>query len=130
MTPADSGHRGEYLLIICHDDAFSPTEELLARIAEWDRELQRQGIRHSGNPLRPASEAMTVRVRGGAMQLTEGPFAKAPGQMAAYELVECASLEEAVVLASKHPMAAAGTIEVRPVWEDLAEQNRRRSDRG
>ena len=40
--------------------------------------------------------------------------------MAAYELVECASLDAAVDLAATHPMAKDGTIEVRPVWEELA----------
>jgi hypothetical protein len=39
--------------------------------------------------------------------------------MAAYELVDCGSGEEAVSVASLHPMARVGAIEVRPVWEEL-----------
>lgn len=42
--------------------------------------------------------------------------------MAAYGLIECASLEQAIDVASRHPMARAATIEVRPVWADLARQ--------
>ena len=129
MTPAESGRRGKYLLIICHDAAFSPTEELLAGIAAWDRDMHRRGIQHEGNPLRPPSEAVTVRVRRSGTRLSDGPFTGAAEQMAAYELLECASFEEAVEVAAEHPMAAAGTIEVRAVWEELAEQTRRRARR-
>jgi hypothetical protein len=39
--------------------------------------------------------------------------------MCAYELIEATDLPTAVALAATHPMAAAATIEVRPVWEDL-----------
>jgi hypothetical protein len=120
-----------YLLIICHDDAFAPSEGLVAEIHAWVREAERRGIRRDGQPLRPPSDAVTVRVRDGAPLLSDGPFAETAEQMAAYELLECADLDEAVGLAATHPMARAGTIEVRPVWEELsgtaaAEEDRRR----
>ncbi len=110
-----------FLLIICHDDTFAPSETLIREIRAWDRETQRRGLRKDGRPLRPPSDAVTVRVRGGSVEAADGPFSDAPDKMAAYELIECASLEEAVDLAASHPMAAAGTIEVRPVWDQLAE---------
>ena len=59
----------------------------------------------------------------GRPEITGGPFAATAEQMAAYELLECADLEEAVSLASRHPMATAGAIEVRPVWEELAHRS-------
>jgi hypothetical protein len=108
-----------YLLIICHDDAFVPSEGLVAEIHAWDLEMERRGVRRDGRPLRPPSDAVTVRVRDGSAVRTDGPFSDAPDQIAAYELVECASLDAAVDLAATHPMAHAGTIEVRPVWEEL-----------
>lgn len=52
--------------------------------------------------------------------MTAGPAAPGPDQTAAYELFECDSIDEAVETAAAHPMAAAGTIEVRPVWEETA----------
>jgi len=109
------------LLIICHDDSFVPSESLVAEIHGWGRDMERRGIRRYGQPLRPPRDAVTVRVREGAPVLTDGPFADTAEQMAAYELLECADLEEAVGLASTHPMAKAGTIEVRPVWEELTD---------
>lgn len=113
------------LLIICHDDSFASSESLVAEIHAWGRDLELRGIRRCGQPLRPPGDAVTVRVRKGAPVLTDGPFAETAEQMAAYELLECANLEEAVSLASTHPMAKAGTIEVRPVWEELADPNGR-----
>jgi hypothetical protein len=110
----------KFVLIISHGDSFAPTETLVSEIVAWEAEMDRRGIRESGNPLRPPAEAVTVRVREGSVSLTPGPFTDSAEQMAAYELLDCASLEEAVDLATSHPMAAAGTIEVRPVWEDLA----------
>ena len=109
-----------YLLIICHDDAFAPSEGLVADIVAWEADLERRGLRLGGAPLRPPAEAVTVRVREGRVLRQDGPFSAAAEQMAAYELLECASLEEAVELAARHPMARAGTVEVRPVWEELA----------
>ena len=108
------------LFIICHDDGFAPSERLVADIHAWHAEMERRGILRDGQPLRPPADAVTVRVRRGRPEITGGPFAATAEQMAAYELLECADLEEAVGLASRHPMATAGAIEVRPVWEDLA----------
>jgi hypothetical protein len=110
----------QYLFIICHDDLFVPTEDLVANIVAWDKEMDVIGIRVYGNPLRPPSDAATVRVRGSKVILTKGPFAKSKEKMCAYELVECSSFEEAVYVASQHPMAKAATIEVRPIWNELA----------
>ena len=111
-----------YLLIVCHDNSFIPSETLIAAIHDWDREMDRRGIRLDGRPLRPPADAVTVRVREGEPVISSGPFAATAEQMAAYELLECAGLEEATGVAATHPMAAVGTIEVRPVWEELSGQ--------
>ena len=109
-----------HLLIIFHDASFAPSETLIAAIHAWDLEMDRRGIRLDGRPLRPPSDAVTVRVRDGEPVIGQGPFAATTEQMAAYELLKCADLEEAVGVAATHPMAAAGTIEVRPIWDELA----------
>jgi hypothetical protein len=110
-----------HLLIICHDDSFAPSVELIAAIQEWDLEMDRRGVRLDGRPLRPPADALTVRVRGGETAISQGPVTATAEQMAAYELLDCADLEEATRLASTHPMAAAGAIEIRPVWEELTD---------
>jgi hypothetical protein len=35
-----------------------------------------------------------------------------------FDIIECASLDEAVEIAARHPAAASGTIEVRPLWQE------------
>ena len=116
----------QYLLIIFHDESFVPTETLVKEIVAWDKKMESRGIRKYGNPLRPPSDATTVRVRDGKVVLTDGPFADTKEKMAAYELIECASLEEAIDVASQHPMAKAATVEVRPIWADLVKLTERR----
>jgi len=54
------------------------------------------------------------------MVLKKGPFAKSKEKMCAYEMIECANLKEAIDVASTHPMANVATIEVRPIWDELA----------
>ena len=110
----------QYLLIISHDDSFTPTETLIKDIRTWIRKMERRGVRVYGNPLRPPGDATTVRVRDGKVILSKGPFAKSKEKMCAYELLECSSPEEAIDVASRHPMARAATIEVRPIWSELA----------
>lgn len=109
----------QYLLIISHDDRFRPTEDLLRNIGVWIRKMEDRGVRVYGNPLQPPGTATTVRIREGKMTVTKGPFAESREKMSAYELVECSSEEEAIEVASQHPMARAATIEVRPVWNEL-----------
>jgi hypothetical protein len=48
--------------------------------------------------------------------VTDGPFAETREWIGGFDLLDCASIEEAVEIASKHPMARFGTIEVRPLW--------------
>jgi hypothetical protein len=110
----------QFLLIIAHDDAFVPTNALVADIRDWVAEMERRGIRVHGNPLRPPGEAITVRVRNGALERGSGPFSRSKEKICAYELIECETIEAAIGVASRHPMASAATIEVRPVWSELA----------
>ncbi len=64
--------------------------------------------------LRPPSDATTVRVREDAVLLSDGPFAETKEQVGGFCLIECADSEEAIEVASKHPAAGYGAIEIRP----------------
>lgn len=110
----------QYLLIICHDEFFAPTKTLTKEIIAWNKIMESRGILKYGNPLRPPSDAKTIRVRKGKLLLTNGPFSDASEKIAAYVLIECPTLEEAIDAASQHPMAKVATVEVRPVWGNLA----------
>ncbi len=57
-------------------------------------------------------------MRGGKTLVTDGPFVETKEALGGFDLIECESLEEAVEIASRHPIAEFGTIEVRPLWGD------------
>ena len=106
-----------YMLLICTDPAAPPVDQAaLPDIDAWVEELDGRGVRQLGERLAPTADATTVRVRDGRVLLTDGPFAETKEQICGFDIVECADLDEAVDVASKHPMAWAGMIEVRPFW--------------
>jgi hypothetical protein len=111
-----------YLLIIAHDEAFAPDARLFTDIHAWIADMDRKGVRIGGHPLRPAQDAVTVRLRDGAAVCTPGPFSGAEEQICAYELIECADMACATRIAASHPMAAKASVEVRPVWADIGIQ--------
>ena len=55
-------------------------------------------------------------MRGGRTLVTDGPFAETKEAVGGFDIIEAASLDEAVEIASRHPVAEGGTIEVRPLW--------------
>ncbi len=82
----------------------------------WLDDVIARGIRLHGDRLRPADEARTVLVRDGEILVSDGPFAETKEIICGYDMLECASLEEAIKVAAAHPVAAFGKIEVRAVW--------------
>jgi len=97
----------------------SPEEQVahMAAVGDWTGELDRRGARLLGNRLRPAADAVIVQVRDGNLLVSDGPYAEAKEQMGGFDVIEVADHEEALATASRHPGAAYGTVEVRPIWE-------------
>lgn len=83
----------------------------------WAAEMDSRGVRHFGNALHERAEAKSVRVRDGKVLTTDGPFAETKEAIAGFDLIECGSIEEAVEIAGKHPVARAGTIEIRQLLD-------------
>ena len=106
----------EYMLFICSDPTAPKDTEGTADVEEWVTEMDGRGVRKHGDRLRPIADATTVRVRGGELVVSDGPFAETKDWMAGYDLIECADLDEAIEIASKHPMARFGVVEIRPAW--------------
>jgi hypothetical protein len=111
----------KYLLLICGDESLELTAEQNAEMSRdievWVKEADSRG-RQFGQPLRQISDATTVRVRGGETLISDGPFAETKEQIGGLDIIDCANLDEAIELASKHPVVKYGTIEVRPFDED------------
>jgi hypothetical protein len=105
------------MMLVCVDESVEVSEEEALPTA-WVQEMDGRGVRQLGSRLRPVSDATTVQVRGGEVLLSDGPFAETKEQIGGFDLIECKDLDEALEVASKHPAARFGTIEVRPLWED------------
>jgi hypothetical protein len=106
----------QYLIMVCSDDSISAVPDLRASTEAWVAEMEQRGIRLTGNRLRPVADSTTVRVRDGEVLVTDGPFAEGAEHIGGFDVLECADLDEAIEVASKHPFAAFGGLEVRPVW--------------
>jgi hypothetical protein len=106
-----------YMLLVCVDRSIEVTPEEASADA-WAEEMDGRGVRRQGQRLRPISDATTVRLREGEVVLSDGPFAETKEQIAGFDVIECEDLDEAIEVASKHPVARFGAIEVRPFWEE------------
>jgi hypothetical protein len=112
----------KYLLLVCWDsDRMNAQAEPDVPVEDdegfpWVDELRARGIWLTGDQLAPPRRARSVRIREGKRLITDGPFAETKEAVGGFDLLECDSLEEAVEIAATHPLAEAGTIEVRPLW--------------
>lgn len=106
----------KYMLLVCGDDTADASG--MAPVEPWVEELGDRDVRLHGHRLALPAEAVTVRVRGGEVLRTDGPFAETKEYVAGFDILECDSLEEAIEAAAKHPVAGIGAMEVRPFWED------------
>ncbi|MFE2134697.1 nuclear transport factor 2 family protein [Streptomyces sp. NPDC059466] len=107
----------KYMLLVCGDDTADASG--MAPVEPWVEELSAErGVRLHGHRLRLPADAVTVRVRDGEVLRTDGPFAETKEYVAGYDILECATLEEAVQAAARHPVASVGAMEVRAFWDD------------
>jgi hypothetical protein len=100
----------KYLLLITVDPNCDPVDGD-PTIEEWLAELGDRRL--DGDRLQPPSTAITVRTRGGDVLTSDGPFAETKEFVAGYDVIDVESDEEAVRIASRHPVARFGAVEVR-----------------
>lgn len=113
----------KYLCLICAEKVM---EQMSASDAQRHYEEYRvftNEIRNSGhylscNRLLPAAAATTLRVRGGKVSTTDGPFAETKEQLGGYYVIEARNLDEAIGVAARIPGAKIGCVELRPIAED------------
>lgn len=112
-----------YLLLICTPESYyeklSEPEmgELMAGYRKAHDEMVEAGVYAGGERLQPIATATTVRVKGGDLTTTDGPFAETKEQFGGYYMVDVENLDDAIRWAAKIPGASYGSVEVRPIWE-------------
>ena len=112
----------KYMMLVCAADDVELSAEEQAQIGPateaWVAEMDGRGVRVEGEQLAPVRAATTVRVRAGELLISDGPFAETKEQIGGYDILDCADLDEAIEVASKHPVAKFGVLEVRPFWTE------------
>ena len=116
----------QYLCLVYHDERQLGTlgqdecDALAGEALAYDRELRQSGHHIAAAALQVARTATILRVRGGAVGLTEGPYAETREQLRGFLLIEARDLNDAIRIAAKIPGARVGCVEVRPVQDPLA----------
>ena len=111
----------KYMLMIYGDEAQEAnlTEadwaELLKSYEAYSAVLAEAGVMLGGDGLQPTSTATTVRVRDGATDTTDGPFAESKEQLGGFYMIDVPDLDTALKYAAQCPGAKDGAVEVRPV---------------
>ncbi|MGX5697249.1 YciI family protein [Agromyces soli] len=110
----------EYALFYAEGDDALPYEPAADDIGTWVDEVEARGVSEYGERLRPDHDATVVRVRGGELLVSDGPFTEAKEAIGGFDVIEARDLDEAIAVAAKHPVAAFGRVEVRPFmrWPD------------
>jgi hypothetical protein len=109
-----------YMLLVCLGEDFhmEPQDQVEMGPATdaWVKEMDGRGARLFGSQLEGPEMARTVRRKGAQLMVTDGPFAETKEQIAGFDVLECADLDEALEVVAKHPMAKFGMLELRPFW--------------
>ena len=101
-------------------------EALRRETLDYVEDLRRSGRLLVTHALQSVRSATTVRVRDARLSTTDGPFAETKETLGGFFLIEARDLNEAIQVASKWPSARFGSIEVRPIEENLRPEGRYR----
>ena len=80
--------------------------------------MDAKGMRVTGGVLAADSDAAAIRIRQEQLQVTQGAFLETKGALLGFDLLECQGMDEAVQVASAHPLAKRYVLELRPVTTD------------
>jgi hypothetical protein len=97
------------------EEAHRMMEECLA----YDDELRRGGHFIGGEALDTVKNAVTLRMKNGEIEVTDGPYAETKETLGGILLLEARDLNHAIALMSKHPGVKIGPFEIRPADESI-----------
>src|SRR5262252_5965159 len=78
-----------------------PSERLMADMGKLIEEMTKKGALISTAGLRPTAEGFRVRLSGGKMRVTDGPFTEAKEVIGGYAMIEAKSKAEAIELTKR-----------------------------
>ena len=69
---------------------YVPAED---NVGEWVDEIESRGVSEYGERLRPKADATTVRVRGGEVLVTDGPFTESKESIGGFDVIDARDLD-------------------------------------
>lgn len=97
----------------------SEREAFMEKCFAYDDELRRGGHFVGGEALQGTENAVTLRMRDGRIDVTDGPYAETKEQIGGLLFLEARDLNHAIALMSKHPGVGFGPFEIRPANEEI-----------
>lgn len=89
-------------------------QRMMEACFDYDDELRRGGHFIGGEALQSAENAVTLRIKNGAVDVTDGPYAETKEMLGGILLLEARDLTHAIALMSQHPGVKVGPFEIRP----------------
>lgn len=104
-----------FLMLVCRDNVPVNAPAVMEDdVDRWVEEMDGKGLRVTGDPLAAAADARVVRIRDDRLDVTDGPFLGTEALLG-FDLLECRDMEEAIEVASAHPLAKSFVLEVHGV---------------
>ncbi len=94
-------------------------ERMMNACFDYDDELRRGGHFLGGEALQSAQHAVTLRVKNGAVEVSDGPYAETKEMLGGLLMMEARDLNHAIALMSQHPGVTMGPFEIRPADEQI-----------
>jgi hypothetical protein len=115
----------QYLMSVWHDDDYvldfssDEAQRQVAQVGRFNDELTAAGAWVFGGGLHPASSATVLRATGGgAVSMTDGPYAESKEQIGGFWVIEAADMDAALEWARQAAVACEGPVELRPFQDD------------
>jgi len=89
-------------------------QQFMKRVNALEEEMRSTNTYVFGGPLHDPDTATVVRVSGGDVLTTDGPFAESKEHLGGFYIIETENLDTALAWASRTAAAVAHPIEVRP----------------
>lgn len=87
---------------------------------DYHNELHRKGHIAGGEALDSSRNSATLRLKDGAVDVKDGPYAETKELLAGFTVLEARDLNHAIALMSKHPGLRAGPFEIRAADEEVS----------
>ena len=114
----------QYLISVYQPDGDPPPPEVLGPIMQkveaWNNELKAAGAWVFTGALHPASTATVLRVTGGDVVMTDGPFTEGKEHLGGFTVIRAPDLDSALDWGRKFAEATGLPVEVRPCHDGTA----------